>query len=581
MQSAVSMPPQQCQSAVNPLYSSQQLPQPYGNPPQYQTKKGNNFLVGIIAGVVLVVVLAVVIVIATSPSDSGPEPEPSFDDIVYRRVSMKLEGEEVAFDYETGLWQHSFPPKNAEKVGTKTVSGRQCQLYQSSAHYTVHGDTVPVQFHHCVADRFVLETEVDVEGELSRHTFSDHKKLSEDDSFIDVDGLCPSVEPSFDDIVYRRVSVKFDDFDSDDFEFALDYKTGVFSVKDEDATWLVDTMAALDYQKSSGLDICYTSEIDDDMGLYMMAVFLPPKNAEKIGTKTVSGRECQQYESFSTFDLFGDSYTFRFVHCVADRFVLETEEFLKAKHIKVCSLTTKDCLKMILQSTLKVSVYQWFMILYFAKFFFSIADPLFNGTIAFDYDAMVMYWEYPEAEVIMRLDGSTVDDSIKFDGEEQCLFDSSSDLADTEMFHYFLPPTDAEFIGMSDDSSIYRSSIPFEGTLHQLDWYVRDRFVLKIVDGTYEEYFESQQVVSPGLSVWDESQLCSNLYSAETLASSPHQKKSLNIKSILTRLMKKHSHPTTSSLNSKMEKLSDVNLIEHIYKNIKSLLNRTSRLQIK
>ncbi|KAL0231857.1 hypothetical protein GEMRC1_011261 [Eukaryota sp. GEM-RC1] len=162
-------------------------------------------------------------------------------------------------------------------------------------------------------------------------TFSDHKKLSEDDSSIDVDGLCPSVEPSFDDIVYRRVSVKFDDFDSDDFEFALDYKTGVFSVKDEDATWLVDTMAALDYQKSSGLDICYTSEIDDDMGLYMMAVFLPPKNAEKIGTKTVSGRECQQYESFSTFDLFGNSYTFRFIHCVADRFVLETEEFFEGE----------------------------------------------------------------------------------------------------------------------------------------------------------------------------------------------------------------------------------------------------------
>ncbi|KAL0231770.1 hypothetical protein GEMRC1_011174 [Eukaryota sp. GEM-RC1] len=187
---------------------------------------------------------------------------------------------------------------------------------------------------------------------------------------------------------------------------------------------------------------------------------------------------------------------------------------------------------------------------------------------------MVMYWEYPEGEVIMRLDGSTVDDSIKFDGEEQCLFDSSSDPADTVMFHYFLPPTDAEFIGMSGDSSIYRSSIPLEGELHQLDWYIRDRFVLKIVDGQSEEYFESQQVVSPGLSVWDESQLCSNLYSAETLASSSHhQKQSFNSKSILTRLTKKHSHPTTMFLNSKMEKQFNANLTEHIYKNIKSLLN--------
>ncbi|KAL0231193.1 hypothetical protein GEMRC1_010598 [Eukaryota sp. GEM-RC1] len=101
----VSMPPPQYQSAVNPLYSSQQVPQPYGNSPQYQSKNKKNLLVGIIAVVVLVVVLAVVIVIATSPSDSGPqpEPEPSFDDIVYRRVSMKLDGEEVTFDYETGM----------------------------------------------------------------------------------------------------------------------------------------------------------------------------------------------------------------------------------------------------------------------------------------------------------------------------------------------------------------------------------------------------------------------------------------------------------------------------------------------
>ncbi|KAL0231386.1 hypothetical protein GEMRC1_010790 [Eukaryota sp. GEM-RC1] len=103
-------------------------------------------------------------------------------------------------------------------MGTKTVSGRECQLYQSSSTVNMYGDSVTAEFLHCDADRFVLETEVSFEGETDRVTFSNHKQLSEDEFALKVDGICSYVP---DDIVHRQVF--FRHWNGFYTEYSIDY----------------------------------------------------------------------------------------------------------------------------------------------------------------------------------------------------------------------------------------------------------------------------------------------------------------------------------------------------------------------
>ncbi|KAL0247987.1 hypothetical protein GEMRC1_003226 [Eukaryota sp. GEM-RC1] len=214
--------------SVQPVHAQPAL---YPPPtPQYQPKKNSSALIGIIAAAVLITVLAAVVVFVLF-----------FGDIVHRRVYTVIEpqGTELAVDQEAtivymkdsdgegimNLDQRTFyfkdkgssscedlsdfvtfdgwtifnlfviyllPPSDAEKLSTKTVSGRECQVYESYHDLRLDGESITLHLLHCVRDRFVIETVVSNDGDQVIVTYSKHNKLQKSSSLFNVDDICTS-----------------------------------------------------------------------------------------------------------------------------------------------------------------------------------------------------------------------------------------------------------------------------------------------------------------------------------------------------------------------------------------------------